>query len=294
MSTRTIADIEADITTVKNLNPNWLTDAGRTAYINEKTALSAPAPAPVEAHYIAGKPSPDSKSRVRVDIELTNSVNGKTVVVKNVLVDDGYTETLCIHSTIANELGLKKSKTSHDLNIGDGSIIKEHKYFIGRKKTDFVACQIKLEPKKTCIPSNSGAGMKESISGLESNVPLESSSESSLGHSDRKRKHEESTSEQEEDVEDDNEDERESVNEETAECFLRDVYCDNSENIIGAKALMLLGVLVEFGTGLRKTCARRSRSHNFTSVEDLRELEEVVRTDALQRQSTDGPANKEP
>ena len=50
MSTRTIADIEADITTVKNLYPNWLADAGHTAlitaYIIEKTALSAPAPAP--------------------------------------------------------------------------------------------------------------------------------------------------------------------------------------------------------------------------------------------------------
>ena len=42
MSTRTIADIEADITAVKTLNPNWLTDAGHTAlitaYINEKNA----------------------------------------------------------------------------------------------------------------------------------------------------------------------------------------------------------------------------------------------------------------
>jgi len=46
MSTRTIADIEADITAVKTLNPNWLTDGGHTAlitaYINEKNALSAP------------------------------------------------------------------------------------------------------------------------------------------------------------------------------------------------------------------------------------------------------------
>ena len=42
-------------------------------------------------------------------------------------------------------------------------------------------------------------------------------------------------------MEDENEDERESVNEKTAECFIHDVYCDDSENIIGAKALMLLG-----------------------------------------------------
>ena len=164
---------------------------------------------------------------------------------------------------------------SHDLKLGDGSIIKEYKYIIiGRgEKTDFVACQIKLESKKTCIPSNSGVGMKESISisGLESNVPLES--KSSLGHTDKNCKHEESTttttttttttSEQEEEyVGDDNEDERESVNnedeedEETAECFLHEIYCDDdddSENIIGAKALMLLGVLlVECGTRLRK------------------------------------------
>jgi hypothetical protein len=49
LSTRTIADIEADIIAVKTLNPNWLTDGGDkaliTAYINEKNALSAP-PAP--------------------------------------------------------------------------------------------------------------------------------------------------------------------------------------------------------------------------------------------------------
>ena len=47
MSTRTIEDIEADITAVKTLNPNWLADGGHTAliaaYINEKNALSAPA-----------------------------------------------------------------------------------------------------------------------------------------------------------------------------------------------------------------------------------------------------------
>lgn len=45
MSTRTIAHIEADITAVKTLNPNWLTDAGHkaliTAYVNEKNALLA-------------------------------------------------------------------------------------------------------------------------------------------------------------------------------------------------------------------------------------------------------------
>ena len=50
-TTRTIADIEADITAVKTLNPNWLTNGGDkaliTAYINEKNALSAP-PAPVQ------------------------------------------------------------------------------------------------------------------------------------------------------------------------------------------------------------------------------------------------------
>lgn len=61
----------------------------------------------VEAYYIAGKPSPDSKPRVRVDIQLVNSVNNQTVFVENVLVDDGYTETLCIHRDIAKQLGLK-------------------------------------------------------------------------------------------------------------------------------------------------------------------------------------------
>ena len=203
----------------------------------------------VEAYYIAGKPSPDSKSRVRVDIQLVNSVNDQTVFVENVLVDDGYTETLCIHRDIAKQLGLKRSRASHDLKLGDGSIIKEHKYIIGRKPTDFVACQIKLEPKEPCIPSNSGVGLKESISGLESSMkhdPLEISSKSNLGPLDTKRKYEESTSEPEEDVEDDDEDEK------FAECFLRDVYCDDSENIIGAKALAMLGVLVDRGTGLRR------------------------------------------
>ena len=203
----------------------------------------------VEAYYIAGKPSPDSKSRVRVDIQLTNSVNNMTVVVKDVLVDDGYTETLCIKNNIAKQLGLKKSKMSHDLKLGNGSIVKEHKYIIGRKQTDFLACQIMLEP---CGFSSSGVVLKESISGLESNVPQESSSKSSLVPSDKKRKHDESASEQEGDVEDDNEDEREYSDEKTAKCFLFDVYCDDSENIIGAKALALLGVLVDCGTGLRK------------------------------------------
>ncbi len=87
----------------------------------------------VEAYYIAGKPSPDSKSRVRVDIQLVNSVNDQTVFVENVLVDDGYTETLCIHRKIAEQLGLKRSRASHDLKLGDGRIIKEHKYIIGKK-----------------------------------------------------------------------------------------------------------------------------------------------------------------
>jgi len=48
MSTRTIADIEADIAALKNANPNWLTNAGDKALItsltNEKNLLSAPAP----------------------------------------------------------------------------------------------------------------------------------------------------------------------------------------------------------------------------------------------------------
>lgn len=135
------------------------------------------------------------------------------------------------------------------MKLGDGSIIKEHKYIIGKNPTDFVACRIKLEPKEPCIPSNSGVGLKESISVLESSMkhdPLEISSKSNLGPLGTKRKYEESTSEPEEDVEDDNEDEK------FAECFLRDVYCDDSENIIGAKALAMLGVLVECGTGLRR------------------------------------------
>ena len=54
-TTRTIADIEADITAVKTLNPNWLTDGGHTAlitaYINEKNALSAPPAPAVKGNY---------------------------------------------------------------------------------------------------------------------------------------------------------------------------------------------------------------------------------------------------
>ena len=45
MSTRTIADIEADIVALKNANPNWLTNAGNKALItsltNEKNELSS-------------------------------------------------------------------------------------------------------------------------------------------------------------------------------------------------------------------------------------------------------------
>ena len=48
MSTRTIADIEADIVAVKHANPNWLENAMHTAlitaYINEKNLLSATQP----------------------------------------------------------------------------------------------------------------------------------------------------------------------------------------------------------------------------------------------------------
>ena len=55
MSTRTIEDIEADITAVKTMNPNWLTDGGDkaliTAYINEKNALSAPPAPAVQGNY---------------------------------------------------------------------------------------------------------------------------------------------------------------------------------------------------------------------------------------------------
>jgi len=44
MSTRTIADIDADIAAVKNANPNWLTNSGDKALItsltNEKNILS--------------------------------------------------------------------------------------------------------------------------------------------------------------------------------------------------------------------------------------------------------------
>ena len=43
MSTRTVADVEADIASVKMNNPNWLTDAGNKALIaaftNEKIEL---------------------------------------------------------------------------------------------------------------------------------------------------------------------------------------------------------------------------------------------------------------
>ena len=54
MSTRTIAEIEADIAALKNANPNWLTNAdvqalitSMTNQINIKLASSAPAPGPV-------------------------------------------------------------------------------------------------------------------------------------------------------------------------------------------------------------------------------------------------------
>ena len=50
MSTRTIADIEADIVALKNANPNWLTNVGVQALItsltNQINVLSAPATQP--------------------------------------------------------------------------------------------------------------------------------------------------------------------------------------------------------------------------------------------------------
>ena len=42
-------------------------------------------------------------------------MNDQSVFVENVLVDDRYTETLCIHHKIAEQLGLKRSRASHDL-----------------------------------------------------------------------------------------------------------------------------------------------------------------------------------
>jgi hypothetical protein len=38
----------------------------------------------------------------------------------------------------------------------------------------------------------------------------------------------------------------------TVKCTLHDIYCDPDENIIGARALILLGVLVDCSKGLRK------------------------------------------
>ena len=56
MSTRTIADIEADIAAIKNANPNWLTNAGVQALItsltNQIIMLSASAVQPGNYMYI--------------------------------------------------------------------------------------------------------------------------------------------------------------------------------------------------------------------------------------------------
>ena len=66
MSTRTIADIEADIVTLKNANPNWPTNVGVLALMTSLTTqinvLSAPAPVqpgnyPVPVNFIELFPS---------------------------------------------------------------------------------------------------------------------------------------------------------------------------------------------------------------------------------------------
>ncbi len=119
--------------------------------------------------------------------------------IPNVLVDDGYTETLCIQPKYAKQLGISRRRDSHPLRLADGTITQEYAYAIGSKVSDVAVCKIEFE------------------SVLKG----------------KKRKHE------------------------TAECVLREVYEDKEDNIIGAKALANLGVLVECGKSLRKSTRQK-------------------------------------
>eukprot|EP01036_Dinobryon_divergens_P031320 gene31319-40694_t len=68
---------------------------------------------------------------------------------------------------------------------------------------------------------------------------------------------------------------------------------DSSDNTTIARNLMLSQSLFAQLCSVLSMVGQHFRDC-VSAAEDLRELEEVVRTDALQRQSTDGPANKEP
>jgi 23S rRNA A1618 N6-methylase RlmF len=146
---------------------------------------------------VAGKPSPNSKSRIRVNIKISRNKNDMSVLIPNVLVDDEYTETLCIQPKYAKMLGLSRRKKSHPLKLGNGSITQEYSYAMGKTPSDIAVCKFQFQ--------------------------------NQIG---KKRIRE------------------------TVQCTLCDIYEDKEENIIGARALLNLGVLVDCGTSLRK-CVRQ-------------------------------------
>jgi len=77
--------------------------------------------------FIGGKPSPGSKKRVRSTVKVT--FEGASVSIKNALVDDGYTGTICFPKKFADQLGIKKRKVAaHNVKLGDGSVVREYAY----------------------------------------------------------------------------------------------------------------------------------------------------------------------
>jgi type VI protein secretion system component VasA len=78
-------------------------------------------------------------------VTLTVLKTGKTVLIPDVLVDDGYTETICIQPAFAKELEVYKCrKPASKLKLGNGQIVDDYKYAVGRKKEEVVVCEVEF------------------------------------------------------------------------------------------------------------------------------------------------------
>ncbi len=68
-------------------------------------------------------------------------IGKRKVTLKNALIDDGYTGTICFPDKYAEALGIKKRvQPEHDLILGDGSRVPEFAYALGRKTAELSVC----------------------------------------------------------------------------------------------------------------------------------------------------------
>jgi hypothetical protein len=91
--------------------------------------------------YKAGKKSPSSK-RTRANLTLFRG-NSK-IVIPDVLIDGGYSETLCLMPKYAKNLGLvKKTTPEHGLILGNGVVTEEYAYELA--ENEYLKCNIEFE-----------------------------------------------------------------------------------------------------------------------------------------------------